>query len=58
MPKIVDVKNIYKKIGFVPTEEFDDYKIEYKLYDLCEQNLIYHLYSRPEGGVSKASGLR
>ena len=38
-------KEYLQKIGFVPTEEFDDYKIEYKLYDLCEQNLIYHLYS-------------
>ena len=33
-----------EKIGFVPSEVLGDYKVEYKLYDLCEQILIYHLF--------------
>ena len=33
-----------EKIGFVPSEVLGDYKVEYKLYDLCEQVLIYHLF--------------
>ena len=32
------------KIGFIPSIELGDYKVEYKLYDLCEQILIYHLF--------------
>ena len=34
-----------KKIGFVPSLELGDFKVEYQLYDLCEQILIYHLFS-------------
>ena len=34
----------YKKIGFYPSELLEGYKVEYKLYDLCEQSLIYYLY--------------
>ena len=33
-----------KKIGFVPSEKLWDYKVEYELYDLCEQIIVYHLY--------------
>ena len=36
--------NYLQRIGFYPAEVIDGYKVEYKLYDLCEQNLIYHLY--------------
>ena len=33
-----------KKVGFIPQENLDDFKIEYKLYNLSEQNLMYHIY--------------
>ena len=33
-----------QKIGFIPTAELGDFKVEYQLYDLCEQILIYHLF--------------
>ena len=33
-----------QKIGFIPNLNLEEYKVDYKLYDLCEQNLIYHLY--------------
>jgi hypothetical protein len=33
-----------KKIGFFPTAEIGEYKVNYRLYDLCEQNLLYHLF--------------
>ena len=36
--------NYLQKIGFYPSEIIEGYKVEYKLYDLCEQSLIYHLY--------------
>ena len=35
--------NYLEKIGFYPEEEIEGYKVDCKLYDLCEQNLIYHL---------------
>ena len=41
-----EYSNFLKKIGFYPSELLEGYKVEYKLYDLCEQNLIYHLYSQ------------
>ena len=31
---------------FYPGEEIDGFKIENKLYDLCEQSLIYYLFNR------------
>ena len=39
--------NYLEKIGFYPSEEIEVYKnkIEYKLYDLCEQSLIYYLFN-------------
>ena len=37
-------KDYIQKIGFIPSVELGEYKVEYKLYDLCEQNLIYHLF--------------
>jgi hypothetical protein len=36
--------NYLEKIGFYPSEIIEGYKVEYKLYDLCEQSLIYYLY--------------
>ena len=36
--------NYLQKIGFYPSEILEGYKVEYKLFDLCEQSLIYHLY--------------
>jgi hypothetical protein len=35
--------NYLKKIGFYPEEEIEGYKLDIKLYDLCEQSLIYHI---------------
>ena len=39
--------NYLEKIGFYPSEEIEGFKnkIEYKLYDLCEQSLIYYLFN-------------
>ena len=36
--------NYLQKIGFYPSEVLEGYNVEYKLYDLCEQSLIYYLY--------------
>ena len=36
--------NYFQKIGFCPSEVLEGYNVEYKLYDLCEQSLVYHLY--------------
>ena len=36
--------NYLEKIGFYPGEEIEGYKIDFKLFDLCEQSLIYHLF--------------
>ena len=33
-----------KTIGFLPNCNLEGIKVDYKLYDLCEQNLVYHLY--------------
>ena len=43
---VKDLKSLkyLKKIGFIPNNIIGDYKVEYKLYDLCEQDLIYHLF--------------
>ena len=40
-PKSLEFLN---KIGFIPSNQLDDFKVEYKLYDLSEQFLIYHLF--------------
>ena len=39
--------NYLEKIGFYPGEKIEGYenKIDYKLYDLCEQGLIYYLFN-------------
>ena len=39
--------NYLEKIGFYPGEKVEGYenKIDYKLYDLCEQGLIYYLFN-------------
>ena len=39
-----DSLNYLRKIGFYPSELLGGYKVEYKLYDLCEQSLVYYLY--------------
>ena len=36
--------NYLEKIGFYPEENIEGYKINFNLYDLCEQSLIYHLF--------------
>ena len=36
---------ILKKIGFTPTPILGNYKVEYRIYDLCEQILVYHLFT-------------
>ena len=40
----IEYINYLKKIGFYPSEEIEGFKIDFKLYDLCEQSLIYHLF--------------
>ena len=35
--------NYIKKIGFIPEKKVDDFTFEYKLYDIYEQILIYHV---------------
>jgi len=32
-----------EKIGFYPSQTLEGYNVEYNLYDLCEQGLLYHL---------------
>ena len=39
-----DDNNYVGKIGFDPNGEIGEYKINYQLYDFCEQCLIYYLY--------------
>ena len=36
--------NYLEKIGFYPNGALEGYNVQFKLYDLCEQSLIYHLY--------------
>ena len=42
--KIQEYTEFLQKIGLVPNPILDDYKVEYRLYDLCEQILVYHLF--------------
>ena len=46
LKNIQENESIYylQKIGFIPSVNLGEYKVEYRLYDLCEQNLIYHLF--------------
>ena len=39
-----DDNNFVGKIGFDPNEKIEEYKVNYQLYDFCEQCLIYYLY--------------
>ena len=39
----VEEKKYINKIGFIPDNKIDDFNLEYKLYDLYEQILIYHM---------------
>jgi len=41
----VEEQDYIKKIGFIPENIIDDFNFEYKLYDLYEQTLIYHMSS-------------
>ena len=41
--KNINDKNYFKKIGSVPERKIDDFTFEYKLYDIYEQILIYHM---------------
>ena len=34
-----------QKIGFIPSKEIEGYNVDFKLYDLCEQSLLYHLFN-------------
>ena len=36
--------NYLKKIGFIPQNDIEGYNVDLKLYDLCEQSLLYHLF--------------
>jgi hypothetical protein len=40
--------NFVKKIGFYLKDQIEGYKVEYKLYDLCEQSLVYHLFNQEQ----------
>ena len=39
-----DDNSYISKIGFDPNEKIEEYKINYQLYDFCEQCLTYYLY--------------
>ena len=39
-----EVRNYLKNIGFYPDEKIDKFKVEYKLYDLDEEILTYHVF--------------
>ena len=43
-PENKNSSDFLEKIGFIPTTHIGEYKVEYKLYDLCEQNLVYYLF--------------
>jgi len=50
--------NYLKKIGFIPKEDIEGYKVEFKLYDLCDQSLLYHLFINSyEGKGTKKNSL-
>ena len=40
--------NYIKKIGFYLKNELGGYNVEFKLYDLCEQSLVYHLFNQKQ----------
>ena len=40
-----------EKIGFYPSQTLEGYNIEYNLYDLCEQGLLYHLILSKEKNI-------
>ena len=38
--------NYLEKLGFIPPEEIEGgYKVNYNIYDLCEQSLLYYLFT-------------
>ena len=47
-----NTKEYLKKIGFFPNSDLEGIKVVYKLYDLCEQNLVYHLYLSEKKKIS------
>ena len=42
--------NYLRKIGFIPKEDIEGYKVEFKLYDLCDQSLLYYLFMNSSEG--------
>ena len=40
-----------EKIGFYPSQILEGYNVEYNLYDLCEQGLLYHLILSKEKNI-------
>ena len=38
--------NYLQQIGFIPSEDIEGgYKVNYKIYDLCKQSLLYYLFT-------------
>ena len=46
-----------EKIGFYPSQNLEGYEVEYNLYDLCEQGLLYHLILSKEKGIKIVKSL-
>ena len=38
--------NYLKKIGFIPEKDIEGYKLDFKLYDLCQESLLYYLFTK------------
>ena len=43
-PNNVQNINYLQKIGFIPGNDIEGYKVDFILYDLCEQCLLYYLF--------------
>ena len=43
--------NYLQQIGFIPSEDIEGgYKVNYKIYDLCKQSLLYYLFTMKNNG--------
>ena len=43
--------NFLQQIGFIPSEDIEGgYKVNYKIYDLCKQSLLYYLFTMKNNG--------
>ena len=43
--------NFLQQIGFIPSEDIEGgYKVNYKIYDLCKQSLLYYLFTMKNEG--------